>query len=139
MKLANNQHVLLYDGDCGVCTRLMETARGLDKQGLFALLPYQSFAEIELAPFGLTHADCQRKLQVITRADHRKRRVFGGAFGVNFFLWQYWPWKIFVLLVYALPLLLLGEIVGYALFARYRRHISQWLGLTVCALPKRAQ
>lgn len=135
MKLANNQHVLLYDGDCGVCTRLMETARGLDTKGLFALLPYQSFAETELAPFKLSYADCHRKLQVVTRDG----RVYGGAFGVNFFLWQYWPWKIFVLLVYALPLLLLGEIAGYALFARYRRHISQWLGLTVCALPKRAQ
>jgi predicted DCC family thiol-disulfide oxidoreductase YuxK len=131
----NQQHQMLYDGDCGVCTRLMETARSLDKKGLFAFLPYQSFSETELAPFKLSHADCQRKLQVITRDG----RVYGGAFGVNFFLWQYWPWKICVLLVYALPLLLLGEIAGYALFARYRRHISQWLGLTVCALPKRAR
>jgi predicted DCC family thiol-disulfide oxidoreductase YuxK len=125
------QHKLLYDGDCGVCTRLIETARALDKQSLFALLPYQSFSEAELATYGLSHTDCSRQLQVITR----ESRVYGGAFGINFFLWQYWPGKFFVALIYLLPILLLGEMAGYALFARYRRHISQWLGLTACALP----
>lgn len=124
-------HILLFDGDCGVCTRLMETARNLDKKGLFALKPFQAFDERELARHGLSYDDCRRKLQVITEGG----RVYGGAFGVNFFCWQYWPWKIFVLLIYLLPPLLLCEIVGYALFARYRRQISQWLGLTACALP----
>ena len=135
MKLTERKQYLLYDGECGVCTRLMETARKIDKKQLFALLPYQSIDETELAQFGLSAAACSRKLQVITA----RGRTHAGAFGVNFFLWHYWPWKIFVLLAYALPLLLLGEIVGYALFARYRRHISQWLGLTVCALPNKAR
>jgi predicted DCC family thiol-disulfide oxidoreductase YuxK len=124
-------HTLLFDGDCGVCTRIAETARKLDKQGLFALRSYQSCNEATLAQHGLSYAACSRKLQVITASG----RVYGGAFGVNFFCWQYWPWKIFVALIYLLPPLLLCEIAGYALFARYRQQISQWLGLTACALP----
>jgi predicted DCC family thiol-disulfide oxidoreductase YuxK len=124
-------HTLLYDGDCGVCMRLMETARWLDTKRLFALRPYQSFDEATLAQHGLSYEACSRKLQVITASG----RVYAGAFGVNFFFWQYWPWKIFVVLIYLLPPFLLCEIAGYALFARYRRQISQWLGLTACALP----
>jgi predicted DCC family thiol-disulfide oxidoreductase YuxK len=124
-------HSLLYDGECGVCTRMMETARRLDTQRLFALLPFQSLDEATLAQHGLSYATCSHRLQVITDGGH----VYGGAFGVNFFFWQYWPWKIFVVLIYLLPPVLLCEIAGYALFARYRRQISQWLGLTACALP----
>ena len=129
------RHTLFYDGECGVCTRMMETARRLDKAGLFALRPYQALDETELARFDLTPAACSRKLQVITV----KGKHYAGALGVNFFFWQYWPWKFFVLLIYCLPPLWLLEIWGYALFARYRRQISQWLGLTACALPTKAR
>jgi predicted DCC family thiol-disulfide oxidoreductase YuxK len=131
MKLAEQQNYLLYDGDCGVCTRLTDYAKIIDKTQLFKFVAYQAVDETELARQGLTYAACGRKLQVITAAG----KVYGGAFGVNYFLWQRLPWKICVLFVYLLPPLLVLEIIGYALFARYRRHISQWLGLTACALP----
>lgn len=127
-----NKHTLLFDGDCGICTAASERAEQLDRQRKFDIRPYQSFPETELARFGLSYAICNRKLQVITRGG----RVYAGAFAVNHFLWQQFPWRLLVALLYALPVLLVAEIVGYALVARYRQQLSRWLGLTACRLNR---
>ena len=66
-----------------------------------------------------------RALQVITR----KGRVHAGAFGVNYFLWKRFPWSLAVFLVYAIPVLLLLEVIGYRIVAENRHRISQWLGM----------
>ena len=127
-----DKHTLLFDGDCGICTAASERAARLDRQRQFVIRPYQSLPETELAKFGLSYASCNRKLQVITR----RGRVYAGAFAVNHFLWQQFPWTLLVALIYALPVLLLAEIAGYALVARNRQHLSRWLGLTACRLNR---
>jgi predicted DCC family thiol-disulfide oxidoreductase YuxK len=123
---------LLFDGDCGICSWSSEWATKMDRRGLFVIAPYQSFAESELQPFGITYAQCERKVQVISR----RGKVYQGAFGVNYFLWQYWPWAAGVLLIYALPVLLLLELLGYAWVARNRRRLSEWFGLKACLLKR---
>ncbi len=124
------KNYLLFDGDCGICTRSVEFARRIDRAGRFVIAPYRSFSEADLAVYGISYDDCDRALQVITR----KGRVYRGAFGVNYFLWRILPWSILVLLIYAVPILLIFELIGYRLVANNRHRISQWLGLTACKI-----
>ena len=126
------QGYMLFDGDCGICTWSAEKGSEIDRRQLFVVQPYQNFPEAELVKHGITYEQCDKKLQVISR--HGK--VYRGAFGVNYFLWQYFPWSLLILLIYALPILLLCELVGYAWVARNRQRLSQWFGLKACALRR---
>jgi predicted DCC family thiol-disulfide oxidoreductase YuxK len=121
---------LLFDGDCGVCTYSSAIAGRMDDDGRFVIKPYQALAETELMKFGVTYEQCSKNVQVITR----KGRVYQGAFGVNYFLWRKFPWSLLVFLIYALPVLLLLELIGYRLVAENRHRISQWLGMNACLL-----
>jgi predicted DCC family thiol-disulfide oxidoreductase YuxK len=131
MKIEAGRDYLLFDGDCGVCTWSSEIARRMDRDGQFVIEPYQMFGEEELAKFGITYEQCSRAIQVITR----KGRVHQGAFGVNYFLWQQgFPWSLGVMLIYAIPVMLLLEVIGYRLVASNRHRISQWFGMKACLL-----
>lgn len=88
--------------------------------------------EQELARFGISYDDCTKKLQVITR----KEKVYAGALGVNYFLWKQFPWTLLVVVIYALPVLLLFEFIGYRLVADNRHRISAWFGMKACALKR---
>lgn len=121
---------LLFDGDCGICSYCADWARNRDRRLQFVVEPYQLFSEKELVKVGLTYHDCSREVQVITR----RGRVLGGAIGINYFLLRRFPWAIVVILIYAVPVLLVLEIVFYRLIARNRHRISRWLGLKACLL-----
>lgn len=135
-KLAAGRAYLLFDGDCGICSWATTHARQMNARQpeaqRFGIEPYQAFAEAELGRFGLNYQICDRKLQVITPRGH----VHAGAFAVNYFLWRHFPWTLLVALLYAIPVLLLAEILGYALVARNRRRLSQWFGLQACPLRR---
>lgn len=130
--IRDNQDYLLFDGDCGVCTWSAQLARRLDKKQRFVVEPYQSFSETELRNFGISYENCSKELKVIARRGH----VHGGAFGVNYFLWHQTPWRPVVIFIYALPLILLLEVIGYKLIAANRHRISAWLGMTACAIQR---
>lgn len=119
---------MLFDGDCGICTYFADLVMRMDQKHLFWVYPYQSYTEDALTPLGITYADCARKLQAISN----RGRVYRGAFAVNYFLYQYFPWRLVILLVYLLPPLLLLEILGYWLVARNRTRLSRWLGMKAC-------
>ncbi len=126
---------LLFDGDCGVCSWSADWVKRMDRGGQFGRFvvePYQLVAKPELMRFGIRHEDCDRALQVITR----RGRVYQGAFGVNYFLWRQFPWSLLVVLIYAIPVLLLFELIGYRLVADNRHRISQWFGLKACLLKR---
>lgn len=127
-----NRDYLLFDGDCGICTWSSELAKRMDTKSQFTIEPYQMFAESELLKFGLGYEQCSRKLQVLTR----RGKVYAGAIGVNYFLWQRPVFRLLVILIYALPLLLLFELIGYRLVAENRHRISGWFGLKACALKR---
>jgi predicted DCC family thiol-disulfide oxidoreductase YuxK len=122
---------MLFDGDCGICTRSGEIARRMDQR--FIIEPYQVHPEDELQKFGITYAKCAKNLQVITGSG----RVYAGAFAVNYFLWRQFPWSLLVVLIYAVPVLLLLEVIGYRLVERNRYRLSQWFGLKACLLPQK--
>lgn len=132
MTVEPGRDYVLFDGDCGICSRSAELGKRMDEAGRFVIEPYQMFCETELQRFGLSYENCGDALQVITR----QGRVHAGAFAVNYFLWQRWPGRLLVLLVYALPFLLLCEVVGYRLVANNRHRLSQWFGLNACLIKR---
>lgn len=121
---------LLFDGDCGICSYAAEVCRRMDRRQQFVIVPYQSVAEDELRKFGLSRAQCARSVQTITR----RGRVYAGAFAVNYFLWRQPPWWLLVLPIYAVPPLLLLELIGYRLIANNRQRLSRWFGMQACSL-----
>lgn len=123
---------MLFDGDCGICTWLADLAMRMDVQRFFYIEPYQSVEESEIEPFGIDHAHCAQRLQLITR----QGKVHSGAFAVNNFLVHYFPWKLLVLLLYVAPPLLFLEIIGYEIVARNRTRLSRWLGMKACLAQK---
>ncbi|MEK7832851.1 MAG: DCC1-like thiol-disulfide oxidoreductase family protein [Acidobacteriota bacterium] len=123
---------LLFDGDCGICTWFSDLAKRMDGKRQFIVEPYQMFDESELQRFGISYENCAKELKIITR----RGRVYGGAFGVNYFLWQKPVFRPLIILIYALPLLLLVEVIGYKLVAVNRHRISEWFGLKACALKR---
>ncbi|MGH9802773.1 MAG: thiol-disulfide oxidoreductase DCC family protein [Blastocatellia bacterium] len=130
--IQSNQDYLLFDGDCGICTWCSDIAKRMDSNRQFIVEPYRMFDESELQRFGISYENCTKELQVITQ----QGRVHGGAFGVNYFLWQKPVFKPLVILIYALPILLLFEVIGYKLVAANRHRISAWFGMKACAIRR---
>jgi predicted DCC family thiol-disulfide oxidoreductase YuxK len=121
---------MLFDGDCGICSAFSEFAKSLDVKKYFLIEPYQNFSAGDLMPLGLTHAKCAKKIHVIARNEH----IFTGAFALNYFFFHYFPWSILVVCVHVMPILLLFEVIGYAIVAKNRYHLSRWFGLKVCSI-----
>lgn len=122
---------LLFDGECGICSWLALRARRIDRCARFEVVPYQLVPERDLAAWGLDHRSCARRLQLLSGAPPRPRRR-AGAFAVNAFLWNRFPWNVGVALLYLCPPLLLLEVLGYELVAANRAWISRRLGLGAC-------
>lgn len=123
---------MLFDGDCGICTWFADIAMRMDRRRHFYIEPYQRVPEPEIRPFGINHADCGRKLRVISQ----KGTLRSGAFAVNYFFSHYYPWRLLVALLYLAPPLLLVEMLVYELVARNRRRLSRWMGMKAC-LPQK--
>ncbi|MFN0085477.1 MAG: thiol-disulfide oxidoreductase DCC family protein [Blastocatellia bacterium] len=119
---------MLFDGDCGICAWSAELVKRMDRKRRFRVEPYQAYEEADLRAYGIDYADCARALQVITR----KGRVYGGALGVNYFLWRQFPWTLLVILIYAVPILFVLELIGYRLVADHRQRLSIHFGLKGC-------
>lgn len=126
------QDYLLFDGDCGICSYSSEVAAQMDQTQRFVIKPYQSVSEEDLQRFGINYSDCDSKVQVITR----RGRVYAGAFAVNYFLWQRPVWRLLVFTIYVIPILLVCEVIGYAIVARNRQRLSRWFGLKACLLRR---
>ncbi len=121
---------LIYDGECGICRAMVERLPWFDPEGRWEALPYQSLGEAGLRELGLTPAECARAVQVVTG----QGRIFAGPWAVNYLLWERWPGRILVTILFMLPPLLLLEWIGYRFVERYRSRLSGWLGLTACAV-----
>jgi predicted DCC family thiol-disulfide oxidoreductase YuxK len=123
---------LLFDGDCGICTWFADLAMRMDLQRFFYVEPYQRVPEPEIQTYGISYADCARRLQAITR----EGKVRSGPFAVNHFLVHYFPWRLLVILLYAVPPLLLLEMLTYELVARNRTRLSRLLRMKACLTQK---
>ncbi|MCI0623767.1 MAG: DUF393 domain-containing protein [Acidobacteria bacterium] len=123
---------MLFDGDCGICTWFADWAMRTDVRRRFYVEPYQRVPESETQRFGISHADCARRLQVISP----RGRVYRGAFAVNYFFIHYFPWSLLVIVLYAVPVFLLLEVIGYSIVAKNRTRLSRWLGMKACLAQK---
>ena len=119
--------VLIYDGGCGICSRLARAAARFAGDRGVGVSAFQEIPAGALSAMGLTAGDCARRLRF--RAE--SGRVFGGAFAVNRFLLAAAPAnfggrlvRAAVALCYTLPPLLLLEVGAYELFARNRRRFG---------------
>jgi len=121
---------MLFDADCGICTWSAAWCRRADSAHRWRIAPYQDVAEEELAKHHVTWAQCARSVHVIGRSG----RVHRGAFAVNAFLWQRFPWSLLIAVVYLIPVLLLLEVIGYHIVANNRGRLSKWFGLQACRL-----
>lgn len=126
----DDRGLLLFDGDCGICTHLARRAAILDRRRRYRIAPYQAYSEEQLAAHGLSHHACSRAVQLILPSG----RVQSGALAVNRFLASYMPGKLLVPLLYVMFPLLFVEMLGYALVARHRHRISRWVGLEACKI-----
>jgi len=132
MEALGTYDILLFDGDCGICTKSAEIAARIaaKRNGAYRVKPYQAIPEDDLRRFGTDYAKCSQKIHSITR----NGQTYAGAFSVNHFLWRHFPWTLIPLTIYLLPPLILAEIGLYAVVARNRHRISRWFGLNSCAI-----
>lgn len=119
---------ILWDGDCGFCRRSVEVLARMDAQdndarSIFIIAPYQNFSASELRKVGLSSRQCAREVQIVSASG----RTFGGAFAINYFLWQQPRWKVVVALGFLCPILFLIEALIYKLVAKNRMLFSQIL------------
>ena len=124
------KQLLLFDGDCGICSKIAKWCQSVDGGEKFRVEPYFEFTEAELAPHGLTWADCTQAVQLIKQ----NGRVVSGAFAVNHFLWTRPLFKPLVALLYLLFPLIGLELIGYAIVAKNRHRISAALGMNECKI-----
>jgi predicted DCC family thiol-disulfide oxidoreductase YuxK len=128
------RHHLLFDGDCGICTWAAAAFGRMDGPREYVIAPFQDYDDAALATLGVTREQCARAVQVVTPAG----RVHRGAFGINYVLWRRMPWTIVVALVYAIPVLLVSELLLYRVVANQRHRLSRWLGLQACRVAPAA-
>jgi predicted DCC family thiol-disulfide oxidoreductase YuxK len=125
----NRLRILIFDGDCGFCGRVVTILRRRDRCGIFDYIPYQSLSDGELATFELTRDQCGLAIQCVT--DHG---VSNGAMAFNAYLSHFGLACKALGLIGSLPLVRLAESVAYEWIARNRHHISEFLGMRVCQI-----
>ena len=130
MSRLHGRDVMLFDGDCGICTKTAEIIKSLDTKNAFVVEPYFAFSEDELAPFDLDYAQSAEYLRVIAMDG----QVYSGAAAVNYIGLRLFPLSLLFALLYIFPFGLFIEAIAYDLIARYRTEISSTLGLTKCAV-----
>lgn len=123
----------LYDGDCGICERFVGLAQKVDRRRDFVFIPFQNVSDAEKQRYGLSDAAFQQGIYLV---DPRTGRVHQGIFAINRLFFRYFPYRIFVILIYCCPILLLAEWVVYSYVARNRARISGWFGWKQCRLRK---
>ena len=120
------QHLLIFDGTCGICERLVRWVQTRDKAGRIQALPNQTPGLIER--YGLTRVQVDREVWVVDV----EGRVLGGAAAVNRVfeaLGGLWWWLGRIL---RLPPLFWCEERAYHWVAAHRHLFGRWGVAPVC-------
>jgi predicted DCC family thiol-disulfide oxidoreductase YuxK len=114
-------HLLLYDGVCGLCNRMIQLVLARDRRGLFHFASLQSeAARAALTPFGRTPAD-MATLYVLVNYRGAAPILLTRSRAVLFVLTALgWPWKAAALLSVVPPSILDR---GYDVIARHRYRV----------------
>jgi predicted DCC family thiol-disulfide oxidoreductase YuxK len=116
---SRERDLVLWDGECGVCARLVSWAFARDRRGALVFVPYQA---VPWPPMSASlSADCARAMQVI---DRRGRRLRGGRAAIL----ALQRLGMGYLAPLRFPPLVWATELGYRLVARNRRLLSRLFG-----------
>lgn len=123
---------VIYDGECGVCSRSVLWAAARDAGGRLRFVPNQTADLAAIAP-GLTRAEAAKSVYA-ARPDGT---TYHGARAI-FEMLRCLPgvWHVVGWIGALPPLSLLAEPV-YRVFAHNRGRVSAWFGLTQCRVAPR--
>ena len=128
---AHLAHLLLYDGDCGLCNGLVQAVLKRDRKGIFNYAPLQSqLARDQLKRFAKSADDLDTVVVIPAYEERRSLPLFKARAALFVLAALGWPWKAAALLN-VLPSGLLD--VGYDLVARNRNRFFR--KSEVCLLP----
>src|SRR3954467_12111760 len=129
------QHIVLYDGDCPMCTFQMKVLSWLDWFHVLALVPLSDPRAQEIAP-QLTREDLQEAIHCITP----ERRIYRGARAIRFVGMRLTLLVPVALFLWIPGVILVAEIV-YRWISRHRLLLSKLFGCKgACAiLPTRTR
>ena len=120
--------LLIYDGWCGVCTRLVDWLRARDPTGRVALAPSQMPGLCERAGLSRAQADAA------AWAFDREGRRYRAAAAINHALAELDGWR-WLAAPYRLAIIRQSEDAFYRWFAANRHRFSRWGALPGCARP----
>lgn len=127
----HDRSFILFDGDCGICQRVIRFFKRRDQARAFDFIDFRSLTEDQLLALGTTQQDCALELQAI-RPDGSR---VSGAVAMNFIIETLYPavGRLIALTV-ALPFALRIESAAYRYFARHRRRVSLLFGFRQCSI-----
>lgn len=126
---SHQKHHVIFDGDCGVCRRLVQLALAKDRNDRLRFSQYQTAQLDQLSP-GLTRRMTSKSLYFI----RHDGRTFRGARAVFETMKRLSGIYGFLGVVLSIPPISLILEPFYRLFAHYRSQISRLLKLQQCAL-----
>lgn len=126
MASEGRRHLLLWDGDCGFCRRIVSWIARHDVRGALEPIPYQNAPHDRVSP---AVRDASAKALHVVTADGRVLRA-GRA---SLFVLRELGWRRTAHLLAMPPFVWVVEL-GYHLVARHRGHLSRWLpGAKTCS------
>jgi predicted DCC family thiol-disulfide oxidoreductase YuxK len=121
------RHLVLWDGDCGVCGRAIQWLEMHDRRHRFETMAFQQCPSPPMTP-ELRQA-CQEALHVLTVDGQVLRAGRACVFIIRVLGWRN------AARVLSIPPFAFATEIGYRLVASNRRHISRAFGWEACALP----
>ena len=122
-------HVVLYDGDCSLCTFQMRVITWLDWFNTVALVPIADPRAAQIAP-QLTRADLQEAIHCVARDG----RIYRGARALRFIGLRL-PLAVPMALVLWIPGVIYLAEIAYRWISRHRQLLSRAFGCKeACAI-----
>jgi predicted DCC family thiol-disulfide oxidoreductase YuxK len=120
-------HLVLYDGVCGLCSRLLQFLLEHDRRAVFAFASLQSAAGRAMVERFGGHPDALTSFYVVTNYRATRARMLSRSSAALFVAGELgWPWKVAVLMR-VLPAAILDHVYSvvarnrYRVFGRYER------------------
>jgi len=118
---SEGMHLLLYDGDCGMCSRLVRAVLALDRKRAFQFASLQSpFAARQLTRFGIEPGRSDTMVVISRFREHGATALTRSAAALFVLSTLGWPWRAAAVLK-LLPRTITDS--AYDFVARHRRRV----------------